>query len=160
MASDKKQQKPTLSPLTGLTPQQEQAAMMLASGENISAVARQLNLNRSTLYEWQANTAFQCFYNQQCQDHQQAVKNALFGLHRQAIDTLTNLLTNGNENTRLKASMWLLERVAAVEVGDTRLKEVLKKKCTHTPTDWDLDVLNEREYKAELKRYGLQDDEV
>lgn len=160
MASDKKQQKPTLSPLTGLTPQQEQAAMMLASGENISAVARQLNLNRSTLYEWQANTAFQCFYNQQCQDHQQAVKNALFGLHRRAIDTLTNLLTNGNENTRLKASMWLLERVTAVEVGDTRLKEVLKKKCTHSPTDWDLDVLNEREYKAELKRYGLQDDEV
>lgn len=160
MASDKKQQKPTLSPHTGLTPQQEQAAMMLASGENITAVARQLNLNRSTLYEWQANTAFQCYYNQQCQDHQQAVKNALFGLHRQAVDTLTNLLANGNENTRLKASMWLLERVAAVEVGDTRLKEVLKKKCTHSPTDWDLDVLNEREYKAELKRYGLQDDEV
>ena len=50
MASDKKQQKPTLSPLTGLTPQQEQAAMMLASGENLTAVARQLNLNRSTLY--------------------------------------------------------------------------------------------------------------
>lgn len=109
MAKSRKQQKPTISPTTGLTPQQEQAAIMLASGENLTGVARQLNLNRSTLYEWQENTAFQCFYNQQCQEHQQAVKNALFGLHSTAIDTLTDLLNNGNENTRLKASMWLLE---------------------------------------------------
>ncbi len=56
--------------------------------------------------------------------------------------------------------MWLLERVASVEVGDTRLKEVLKRKCTHDPrSDWDnLNTLNEREYKAELQRYGLSDD--
>ncbi len=134
---------------------------MLASGENLTAVARQLNLNRSTLYDWQENTAFQCFYNKQCQDHKEAVKNALFGLYGRAIETLTDLLTNGNENTRLKASMWLLERVASVEVGDTRLKEVLKRKCTHDPrSDWDnLNTLNEREYKAELQRYGLSDDE-
>lgn len=161
MAKSKTQQNPTLSPLTGLTPQQEQAAIMLASGKNISAVARQLKLNRSTLYEWQENTAFQCFYNQQCQDHKEAVKNALFGLYNTAIDTLTNLLTNGNENTRLKASMWLLERVAGVAIGETRIKEALKKQCTHGASGWDdLNVLNEREYKAELKRYGLRDDEV
>ena len=159
MTKSKTQQKPTLSPLTGLTPQQEQAAIMLASGKNISAVARQLKLNRSTLYEWQENTAFQCFYNQQCQDHKEAVKNALFGLYNTAIETLTNLLTNGNENTRLKASMWLLERVASVEVGDTRLREVLKKKCTHAPSGWnDLNTLNEREYRAKLQRYGLTEE--
>lgn len=159
MTKNKTQQKPTLSPLTGLTPQQEQAAIMLASGENLTAVARQLNLNRSTLYDWQENTAFQCFYNQQCQDHKEAVKNALFGLYGQAIDTLTDLLTNGNENTRLKASIWLLERVASVEVGDTRLREVLKKKCTHDPSGWyDLNTLNEQEYRAELQRYGLSEE--
>ena len=159
MATDKKQQKPTISALTGLTPQQEQAATMLASGENLTAVARQLNLNRSTLYEWQTNTAFQCFYNQQCQEHQEAVKNALFGLHRTAVDTLTDLLTNGNENTRLKAATWLLERVAAVRIGETQIREVLKKQCTHAPSGWgDLSTLNEGEYKAELKRYGLSDE--
>lgn len=155
MATSRKQQKPTNSPLTGLTPQQEQAAMMMASGENITAVARQLNLNRSTLYEWQENMAFQCFYNQQCQDHQQAVKNALFGLHNTAIETLTDLLTNGNENTRLKASMWLLERVANTEIGKTNIRTALKEKCTHNELDVDWEKLNEDEYKAELKRYGL-----
>lgn len=161
MANDKNKQKPTISPLTGLTPQQEQAAIMLASGKNLTAVARQLNLNRSTLYDWQDNTAFQCFYNQQCQDHKEAVKNALFGLYGQAIDTLTNLLSNGNENTRLKASMWLLERVASVEVGDTRLRDVLKRKCTYDPSwnSFNTVALNESEYKAELQRYGLKDDD-
>lgn len=41
--TDKNQQKPTergnINPETGLTPQQEQAAMMLATGETITAVA-------------------------------------------------------------------------------------------------------------------------
>jgi hypothetical protein len=156
--ANKKQQKPTLSPITGLTPQQEQAATMLASGDNISTVARQLNLNRSTLYEWQENTAFKCFYNQQCHDHQQAVKNALFGLHSAAVDTLTDLLNNGNENTRLKAAMWLLERVASVEVGETKIRAALKAQCTHSTFDEGWDKLNEREYKRELERYGLSDD--
>lgn len=158
MAKSRKQQKPTISPTTGLTPQQEQAAIMLASGENLTGVARQLNLNRSTLYEWQENTAFQCFYNQQCQEHQQAVKNALFGLHSTAIDTLTDLLSNGNENTRLKASMWLLERVANTEVGETNIRAVLREKCTHDDLDINWAKLNEGEYKAELRRYGLSDE--
>lgn len=158
MAKSRKQQKPTVSPRTGLTPQQEQAAIMLASGENLTGVARQLNLNRSTLYEWQENTAFQCFYNQQCQEHQQAVKNALFGLHSTAIDTLTDLLNNGNENTRLKASMWLLERVANTEVGETNIRAVLREKCTHDDMDINWAKLNEGEYKAALRRYGLSDE--
>lgn len=158
MAKSRKQQKPTISPTTGLTPQQEQAAIMLASGENLTGVARQLNLNRSTLYEWQENTAFQCFYNQQCQEHQQAVKNVLFGLHSTAIDTLTDLLNNGNENTRLKASMWLLERVANTEVGKTNIRAVLREKCTHDDMDINWAKLNEGEYKAELRRYGLSDE--
>lgn len=131
---------------------------MLASGENLTGVARQLNLNRSTLYEWQENTAFQRFYNQQCQEHQQAVKNALFGLHSTAIDTLTDLLNNGNENTRLKASMWLLERVANTEVGETNIRAVLREKCTHDDMDINWAKLNEGEYKAELRRYGLSDE--
>jgi hypothetical protein len=48
-----------------------------------------------------------------------------------------------------------------VAIGETRIKEALKKQCTHGASGWDdLNVLNEREYKAELKRYGLRDDEV
>ncbi len=157
MTTDKKLQKSTVSPLTGLTPQQEQAATMLASGDNMTAVARQLNINRSTLYEWQVNPAFQCYYNQQCQDHQQAVKNALLGLHSAAVETLTDLLNNGNESTRLKAAMWLLERVASIQVGDTNIREVLKDRCTHTLSDFDCNMFNKQEYKQELKRYGLSE---
>jgi hypothetical protein len=154
------QQNPTLSSVTGLTPQQEQACILMASGDSLTAVARQLKINRSTLYEWQNNMAFKCYYNQQCQEHQQEVKNALLGLHKQAIDTLTDLLTTGSENTRLKAAMWLLERVISVEAGDTDIREVLKRQNTH-PTI-DLEDLNSSfdmiGYKRDLKLYGLSEE--
>jgi hypothetical protein len=158
MMANKKQQKPTLSPVTGLTPQQEQACILLASGENFTTVARQLKINRSTLYEWQDNTAFKCFYNQQCQDHKQEVKNALLGLHLSAIETLTDLLNNGNENTRLKAAIWLLERVASIEVGNPDIRAVLKEQNTRSNIDWDDNVFDEGAYKRDLKRYGLSDE--
>ena len=47
-------QKPTESTTeSGLTPIQEQAAILLASGENVTSVSEKLNLNRSTIYQWQ-----------------------------------------------------------------------------------------------------------
>lgn len=131
---------------------------MLASGETLTKIAQQLHLNRSTLYEWQTNQAFQCYYNQQCQEFQQDVKNALFGLHRQAVDTLNELLERGNENTRLKAALWIIERVASIKVGEVEIKEVLKRKCTHNTAIYDLNELDLREYERELAKYGLQDD--
>lgn len=50
MATNRMQQNPTETTLeSGLTPIQEQAAIMLASGENITSVSEKLNLNRSTI---------------------------------------------------------------------------------------------------------------
>lgn len=159
-ADNKNEQKTTKSNVTGLTPLQEQACMMLASGEGITAVAEKLSLNRGTLYKWQHYMAFQCFYNQQCQDYKSEVKNALMGMHAQAIATVGELLETGNESTRLKAAMWLLEKVEAVEVGDTDIRAVLKAQCSHSLDDWGdfAPQLNEREYKKALNYYGLSED--
>ena len=46
---NKNAQNATISPTTGLTPQQEQACILLASGENVTNVADKLSLNRGTL---------------------------------------------------------------------------------------------------------------
>lgn len=63
MATNRMQQNPTETTLeSGLTPIQEQAAIMLASGENITSVSEKLNLNRSTIYQWQQKITFQCFF--------------------------------------------------------------------------------------------------
>ena len=156
---NKNAQNATISPTTGLTPQQEQACILLASGENVTNVADKLSLNRGTLYKWQQNKAFECFYNKQCQEYKQEVKNGLLGLHQQAIATMGQLMTNGNEATRLKAAMWVLEKVEAIEIGDTNIRQVLKDQCTTTTDNWaDFTQLNEKEYKRHLKAYGLDDE--
>ena len=80
-------------------------------------------------------------------------------MHQQAIATMGQLMTNGNEATRLKAAMWVLEKVEAIEIGDTNIRQVLKDQCTTTTDNWaDFTQLNEKEYKRQLKAYGLDDE--
>lgn len=156
---NRNEQNATISPTTGLTPQQEQACILLASGENVTNVADKLSLNRGTLYKWQQNKAFVCFYNKQCQDYKNDVKNGLLGLHQQAIATMGQLMTTGNEATRLKAAMWVLDKVEAIEIGDTNIRQVLKDQCTITNEDWiGFTRVDEKEYKRQLKTYGLDDE--
>ena len=44
---------------SGLTPIQEKAAIMLANGDSITLVAESLNINRTTIYQWQQKVTFQ-----------------------------------------------------------------------------------------------------
>ena len=69
-------------------------------------------------------------------------------------------LQSGNEITRLKTAIWLIERVKDVDTGETDVREVIKEKCTHIQTPWDMEkpmsVFNENEYNKELKRLHLE----
>lgn len=154
---NKSEQNTTISPATGLTPQQEQACILLASGESYTAVAQRLNINRGTLYKWQDLLPFQCFYNKQCSDYKAEVRNALLGLHAEAVDTVRELMNNGGEATRLKAAIWLLERVEAVEVGATDVREVLKAQHTEPIFDLPKTSLNDKAYRQALKDLGLSE---
>ena len=153
------EQKATISPTTGLTPQQEQACILLASGESVTDVADKLSLNRGTLYKWQQNKAFECYYNKQCQEYKNEVKNGLLGLHQQAVATIKQLITIGSEATRLKAATWVLDKVEAIEVGETSIRRVLKEQCTTTNNGWgDFTNFDEKEYNKQLKVLGLDEE--
>lgn len=157
--SNKKQQKATVNPQTGLTPIQEQAAVLMASGETLTAVADKLSINRCTLYKWFENVAFQCYYNRQCQDVKTEVKNGVLGLCADAVTTLRNLLNNGNETTQLKACMWIMERAGQIDIGETNVKRALKKEATHPIVDANFTKVDIREYKSLLADYGVTDNE-
>lgn len=156
--SNKNAQKSTINKATGLTPQQEQACIMLASGESYTAVAERLDINRGTLYKWQSLPTFECYYNLQCKDYKDGVKNGLLGLHKQAMDTIAELMVSGNENTRLRASMWVIDKVCDIKIGEVDVRGVLQKQCTSDIFDFDLNKFNERAYQGKLKEYGLSED--
>lgn len=151
-------QKSTVSAETGLTPIQEQACIMLASGESITTVADKLSVNRGTLYKWQDDESFECFFNQQRQDYKNDVRNGLLGLHRRAINAVSELLDTGNDNTRLKLAMWILDKVENMGIGATRIRSVLKDRCAYYD---DLQPrMSDTEYQRLLNEYGLADVEV
>lgn len=162
----KNQQKSTYLPEvnkeTGLTPIQEQTAILLASGETITAVAEQLSLNRGTIYKWQKQIAFNCFFNRQCADSKSNLIIGLFGLAHEALNTIKDCLHSDNEATRLKAAMWLTDKINNITVGQTDVIAAVKKECTKSALDWDLgkDEFNERQYKEKLKELGVVDDEL
>ncbi|NMB37448.1 MAG: hypothetical protein GX993_05345 [Bacteroidales bacterium] len=141
---------------TGLTPIQEQAAILLASGETITAVAATIGVNRSTLYEWQDIVTFQCFLNQQRADYQEQLKNGIFGLTSEALATLKGCLQSENEPTRLKAATWLLERIASQKTGITDVREALRRKHTKFSDNWeDYNKFDKVAYENDCRQLGI-----
>jgi hypothetical protein len=65
---------------------------------------------------------FQCFFNQQCNDYKNNLKNGLFGLDDESLSAIRDCLHSDNEANRLKAAMWVTDKVELLEVGKTDLK--------------------------------------
>lgn len=160
MEADRKQQNPTEnmleSGLTGLTPLQEQAAIMLASGDSITQVAEKLGLNRSTIYEWQRKITFKCFFNFQRQEAKDTLRNGLAGLYNDALEAVKGCLASENESIRLKAAMWIIGKIEDNPIEDTDARQVLKREATKDMVSWETTKLDEREYQKLLAENGLK----
>lgn len=155
-----KQQKATetANQETGLTPLQEQTAIMLASGERITAVAEQLNLNRSTIYKWQRLVTFKCFFNRQCKDYRDTLITGLFGLSQEALQTIKESLHSDNEAVRLKTAMWLADKINNITIGDFDVHKAIKEECTQNQWEWADNIFGQSDYEARLKELNLSDD--
>lgn len=141
---------------SGLTPLQEQAAILLASGETITAISEKLDINRSTIYEWQGILTFQCFYNKQCEIIRERIKAGLFGLQDEAFNAIKDILKGDNQAIKLKAATWLLDKASEASIGETNPITILRDECKVFPNfggnDWD-------KYGRLLEEYHLQDEE-
>ena len=144
--SDKIQQFRTAS---GLTPIQEQAAILMASGERITAIAERLQVNRCTIYEWMNVLTFQCFYNKQCKIIKEKLWAGLLGLQKETIEAMKGSLQSDNPAIKLKAAIWMAERLIDGYVGETDPIEIIKDRCRH---GWGN---NDEEFKKLLEEYHL-----
>ena len=148
----------TVNRNTGLTPLQEKAATLLAGGMTITEVAGAVSIDRTTIYRWLSIVTFQCYLNRQAADNKESLRNGLFSLTNEALAAIRQSLQSSNEATRLKAAIWLIERVESATVGYTDPRAALKDEQTkETFGDWGGPKLDTAGYRKRLTELGLDE---
>ena len=112
-----------------LTPLQEKAAAFLANGKTITDTATDLQVSRATVYRLLQDELFLAYYNLLCSEVKINVKNNLFTLQEKAFAAVTAALDSDNDTTRLKAATWVIDKIQAVEVGNTSPLTAIRNQC-------------------------------
>ena len=149
-----------VSSVTGLTTTQERACSLLASGAKTAEVAQQLDVPEKTLYLWQKQATFVCYYNKQRSVIKDAAVQSLFGLMNEAVTAIRESLNSTNESVRLKAASYIIDKLQNVEVGKTDIVEAVRAEATYSDTEgWGIgeNVFHESEYRDRLKELGVQE---
>lgn len=149
--------KANISDITGLTPTQERACSLLASGETIEAVAEQVNVPESTLILWQRQTTFKCFFNQKRSNIRGNLIQGVYSLAQEAVNALRQSLNSDNEQTRLKAATYIVDKLQGMEVGQTDIIAEVRAEATYMDTLSVEGYLHEDEYEAKLKELGIKE---
>lgn len=160
-----KQTDKTVCKETGLTPLQEKAAILLASGQTITDVATNIGVQRNTLYEWLKKVVFVCYLNSQRKEQQSSLRNGLLSLYADAIRALKEVLNSEDNSNKLKAAMMIISRVDNEQVGEVDPKAILKKQASTHINSHDeevmnmfagYDILDEDKYQKLLVENGLE----
>lgn len=152
-----KRNKINVSQITGLTPTQEQAATLLASGTSITEVADKLNVSRASLYIWQKQTTFQCYFNRCCNEARSTLMGGLYGLAQEALATIKDCLQSEDEKIKLKAAIWIADKIQSVEIREhTDIVAYLTDEATYAER-YEEPYLHEEELKQKLEELGLQE---
>jgi hypothetical protein len=145
-------------PYSGLTALQEKCAILLASGIRITDAAVQVGTSRASIYRWMEDAAFICFYNQMKKEVQNYVEGALLDLHQKALDGIKASLDSTREEVRLRASMWVVEKVSQMPIGDTSIRKVLQRESEQEAgkVDWWVNS-RDKGYQQRLLDAGLEE---
>ena len=149
-----------VSSVTGLTPTQERACSLLASGAKTAEVAQKLDVPEKTLYLWQKQTTFVCYYNKQRSVIKNAAVQSLFGLMDEAVTAIRESLNSTNESVRLKAASYIIDKLQNVEIGKTDIVEAVRAEASYSDTEgWGIteNVFHESEYRDRLQELGVKE---
>lgn len=84
-----------------LSPKQHQAIEQLLQGQSITAVARQINVDRSTIYRWQDDVYFEAECNKKARELRDASKARLVQLAEKSLAVIGDALDAGDAKTAL-----------------------------------------------------------
>ncbi len=84
------------------------------------------------------------------QDVKNYVEGSVLELHSQALDGIKASLSSDNEAIKLRASMWVIEKINQMQVGSTDVRSALKIQ-SNTEESWS----SETRYKKALEDAGI-----
>ena len=142
---------------TGLTPQQEQAIILLVSGKNYSEIAKELKIDRSTLYIWSEKIPFQSYFNKLCKEVQDEVKNSLAAMYNDAVIAIQDSLKHDNPTVRFKSASWLIEKLETQKIGATNPRETFIKMATQSVwSELTEETVNRNLYEQLCREHGIE----
>lgn len=110
-----------------LNEKQINAISLLASGKTIDEVAKSLNLNTNTIYRWKKTNTFKTALREQQNLIFNNITLKLAEMGTDAIKVVYDIMNNASsENLRLKASMFIIDKIIQVEDNETikRIDEI------------------------------------
>lgn len=112
---------------SGLTVKQEAVATALAIGRSVSEISKQYDVATTTIYEWRQLPEF-CTYLKRIQkDAVREIRGQLSEMRDPAIETIKEIMTDGKEETRLKAACYVLDSMLGAEKDVKKLKAQARK---------------------------------
>lgn len=148
--------KANVSTITGLTQTQERACNLLASGKAIEAVAKEVEVPESTLLLWQRQATFKCYFNQKRSNVKGHLTQGVYSLAQEAVNALRDSLSSSNEQVRLKAATYIVDKLQSLEIGQTDIVEAVKAEATYKSGILDAEpTFHEREYNNKLHELGV-----
>ena len=95
--------------MADLTPKQQEAAALIASGKTQRQAAEAVGVSPQTLTAWAKNEAFKRQVQALLQPAHEGVQTALQGLHQRAAEVLASLLETAPPATKLQAIRLIFE---------------------------------------------------
>jgi hypothetical protein len=152
----KSNKKETINQQTGLTSTQEKSVVLLLSGKSITEVSQTLKIDRSTIYAWQKQSNFQAYFNATQERIQAELENGLMSLYEEAITTIKDCLSSDNESIKLKAALWLVEKIESKKIGETDPRTLIKNELVLDNISSGFQNFDTRDYERILKENNLQ----
>ena len=107
-----------------LSPSQEKAIELLLIGCSKTDVAKQLEISRTTLYEWKNQSMFIAAYNRRKREFKESIESEVIALGNMAVETIKQCLSSGNHSVRMKAAIFVLSKLDLQELGPENTSQI------------------------------------
>jgi len=109
-----------------LTPQQIQAAQMLAKGHSTHSITFDLKICPDTLYRWKKIKEFKELVNEIITDELAETKFRMAHIVDASLSALWDLVTDGKESNRLQAAMHVLKLAGVMHIPSPNVTQTVE----------------------------------